>query len=196
MPNADDPVPAPDGLDRVSGFAGVVAPLECGSSRSHMRGFEFEAQHFSGVRVKGPVSHAARAVPDLLYHGIGAQNVVRAGGGKFGNRAHGPLEVAHVVGVTVAEPVVILVVHAAAGDPPVASREVRGVVQGSKRVLARLSVAGLFEEQGVDCGPARGMVPLARSGAATEAGIGGRLLVDGLRAEERPAAELYPNPIE
>src|ERR1700722_11075993 len=184
MPHTDNPVTPGDGFQRVACFAGVAALLQRGSPRRYMRRFESQTQHFRGLRVEGPVFDITGAVLHLLHHGAGAQNVIDAGGREFRNGAHGPLKMTHIVRVAVAEPVIIVVIHAAAGDPAVGAGKIGSVVQGAESVIASLPVARLLEEQGTDRGPACGMVALAGARAATETRIRRTLFVNGLRAEE------------
>src|ERR1017187_5967333 len=101
-----------------------------------------------------------------MNHGSGAQNMVLAGGGEFRNGSHGPLEVAQVIGIAVAEPVRIVVVQAAAGDPAVRRSEVRAVIQAAEGVFAGLPIARFFEVHGADGGPAGGVVSLTGARAA------------------------------
>src|ERR1035438_6353391 len=122
--------------------------------------------------------------------------MILAGGGEFGNRTHGPLEVAQVIGIAVTEPVRIVVVQAAAGDPAIRCGEVRAVIQAAEGVFAGLPIPGFLEVHGVDGGPARGVVALSGARATAERSIRRGLFVDGLRAEERATAEAELNPVE
>src|SRR5882762_1303915 len=114
---------------------------------------------------------------------------------ELGNRSHGPLEMAQVIGITVAEPVRIAIVHAATRNAPVGAGEVCAVIQRTESILARLPVARFLEKHGVDGSPPRGMVPLPGARAAAERGVRSGLLINGLRAEKRTAPELDSDPV-
>src|SRR2546426_11967932 len=80
--------------------------------------------------------------------------------------SHRPVEVAQVVRVAVAEPVLPAEPHAAAGDPTVRAGKVSGGAERAEGVLARLRVTRLLVIQGVDGGRARrgAAQPRARTG--------------------------------
>src|SRR5260370_22411743 len=96
---------------------------------------------------------------------------------ELGYRPHGPLEVAHVIGVTIAEPVRVGVIHAATGNAPVGAGKVSRVIERAESVLARLSITCFFEKHGVDGGPARGVVTLSGARTAAELLFRGGLFV-------------------
>src|SRR5260370_29852108 len=115
---------------------------------------------------------------------------------ELGYRPHGPLEVAHVIGVTIAEPVRVGVIHAATGNATVGASRVSRVIERAESVLARLSITCFFEKHGVDGGPARGVVPLSSARTAAERGVRSGLLINRLRSKKRPSPELDPDPVE
>src|SRR5947207_12777585 len=88
-----------------------------------------------------------------------------------------------------------MIVFAAASNPAIRAREVRGVIRRTEGVLACLAVPRLFGVHGVDGGPSSAVAALAGARAAA-ASIRRALLIDCPRSEEWPAAKAVAHPID
>ena len=108
-------------------------------------------------------------------------------GREFRNGAHRPDEVTQVVGVAITEPKLTAEAGPAAGDSPIGKGEIRGVVERTESVFARLAVSRLFVVHGVNRGPSRGVAAQTCARTAAHVVRGRALFINRPGAEERAA---------
>src|SRR3974390_1959560 len=98
------------------------------------------------------------------------------------DRTHSPVEMAQVIGIAVAKPVLAAKIFATTRNPSIGAGKVGGVVQRPDGILPRLGIPRTLVVKCIDRRPAGCMAAQAGTRAAA-ASIRGSLLVDGPGAE-------------